>query len=59
MTMIEPTATYCQYAPTLYMFRALLMRAKKSAPVNVPSSVPLPPRRLVPPTTAAAMTRSS
>ena len=43
-----PAAMYCQNDATLNRLSTLLRPANKIAFVTVPSSVPLPPRRLVP-----------
>src|SRR5205823_13049681 len=53
-TMIAPTATSCQKAWTLRSTRPLRITEMIRMPPSVPTTLPAPPIRDVPPTTAAA-----
>src|SRR4051794_2692088 len=50
-----PTATYCQYGLTWMGTKPLWRTAGTSRPMTVPVTVPLPPNRLAPPSTTAAI----
>src|ERR687894_104415 len=55
MINTAPTATCCQKGWTPTMMKPFCRTAGISTPKNVPSIVPTPPNRLVPPITTAAI----
>src|SRR5207247_2360052 len=56
---IAPVTTPCQKEDTCSRSRPLLMTAISSAPISAPTTLPLPPVKLTPPSSTAAITWSS
>src|SRR3972149_2122155 len=54
-----PTITCCTYVSTLLRWPPFRTTPINNEPISVPITVPRPPKRLVPPTTTAAITSSS
>ena len=59
MMMKAPTKVPCQNGLMPSSVRLLRIISMRTAPTTAPNAVPLPPARLVPPITTAAMTMSS
>jgi hypothetical protein len=59
ITMIEPMTTGCRYAETFIRVRPFVITPINVAPINVPITPPMPPKRLVPPMTTAAIAVNS
>lgn len=57
--MMRPFTMPCRYTATFNITNMLFTTPKIKAPKKVPKIVPLPPLKLVPPITAAAMASNS
>ena len=57
--MMTPLRMSCRFASTLFNPMMLLMTPMISTPTSVPPTDPIPPERLVPPMTTAAIASSS